>query len=187
MKACRDLNSPSIQNSDGQSVWVVNDWDMGVTEGGSSGSPLFDNNGRIIGQLFGGESECIGTADNGGYDIYGRFSTSWNGGDTSATRLKDWLDPANSNAVTVNYKSRNGTPEEITALKIYPNPSDVFTVVAPGTSHYAVYSILGQLLSEGQFVQGNNVLDISNLAGGIYLLAITNTSGKTTDHKLIRK
>ena len=28
-----------------------NGWDLGVTEGGSSGSALFDGNGRIIGQL----------------------------------------------------------------------------------------------------------------------------------------
>ena len=36
-------------------------WELGVTEGGSSGSPLFDQNGRIIGQLFGGTATCIDT------------------------------------------------------------------------------------------------------------------------------
>ena len=33
----------------------------GVTEPGSSGSPLFDQNHRIIGQLYGGAAACAGT------------------------------------------------------------------------------------------------------------------------------
>ena len=33
----------------------VEDWDLGTTEGGSSGSPLFDQNHRVIGQLHGGD------------------------------------------------------------------------------------------------------------------------------------
>lgn len=187
MKACMYLNAPSIQNNDGESVWIVNDWDMGVTEAGSSGSPLFDNNGRIIGQLYGGESECIGTEDNGGFDVYGRFSTSWSGGDSSATRLKDWLDPINSNAITINYRSRTDMPPKFTELKVYPNPSDIFTISVPGTSQYTLYTILGQLLSEGQFVEGDNVLDLSAVADGIYLLAITDATGETSDYKLIKE
>jgi hypothetical protein len=49
-------------------VWRV-DWDSGSTEGGSSGSPVLDDNGVIRGQLKGGP-DC-GTGD------YGRFSVSF--------------------------------------------------------------------------------------------------------------
>ncbi len=73
-------------------------WSLGVTEGGSSGSPLYDQNGRFLGQLHGGPSAC-GAGDLS--DYYGRFSISWNGGGTAATRAKDWLDPGNTGAVTL--------------------------------------------------------------------------------------
>ena len=42
---------------DGSHV-IVFDWDLGVTEPGSSGSPLFDQNHHVIGQLHGGASVC---------------------------------------------------------------------------------------------------------------------------------
>jgi hypothetical protein len=67
----------------------VADWDLGSTEPGSSGSPLFDQAHRVIGQLHGGFASCTSQEA----DWYGKFSVSWNGGGTSSTRLSDWLDP----------------------------------------------------------------------------------------------
>ncbi|MEM9992376.1 MAG: hypothetical protein AAF738_11475, partial [Bacteroidota bacterium] len=68
---------------------VVADWDLGSTEGGSSGAPLFDQDGLVIGQLHGGRASC----DNDSYDSYGWIRASWEGGGTSSTSLKSWLDP----------------------------------------------------------------------------------------------
>lgn len=99
-KICRE-NDALVQTTwSGASVWQITDWDLGVTEPGSSGSPLFDQNHRIIGQLYGGGAACSGTTDNGQDDNYGRFGISWNGS-SAATRLKDWLDPSNSNVNTL--------------------------------------------------------------------------------------
>lgn len=67
----------------------VNDWDTGTTEGGSSGSPLFNPEKQIVGQLSGGLAAC----GNDEYDEYGWIHKSWEGGGSPATRLKDWLDP----------------------------------------------------------------------------------------------
>ena len=78
--------------------WTVN-WDSGVTEGGSSGSPLFNQNKRVIGQLNGGNSSCTSTDLR---DWYGCFHRSWIGGGTDATRLSNWLDPINSGLLTTN-------------------------------------------------------------------------------------
>jgi lysyl endopeptidase len=72
----------------------------GVTEPGSSGSPLYSQAGRFIGQLHGGPSSCGATGDSLS-DYYGRFSVSWTGGGTNSTRLSNWLDAANTGAVTV--------------------------------------------------------------------------------------
>jgi hypothetical protein len=50
-------------------------WSLGVTEPGSSGSPLFDaTSQRIIGQLWGGTSSCSLPDDP---DIYGRFDQTY--------------------------------------------------------------------------------------------------------------
>lgn len=67
----------------------VSGWDYGVTEGGSSGSPLFDETGHIIGFLTGGDSSC-GVDDA---DWYGRVSVAWDRGRNRSFRLSDWLDP----------------------------------------------------------------------------------------------
>ncbi|MGA0899631.1 MAG: trypsin-like peptidase domain-containing protein [Luteolibacter sp.] len=67
----------------------VIDWDEGTTEGGSSGSPLFNSSGQIVGQLHGGDAAC----GNNSSDWYGRVYRSWTGGGASASRLSDWLDP----------------------------------------------------------------------------------------------
>jgi hypothetical protein len=71
------------------SHWKVTQWDEGTTEPGSSGSPIFDPQQRIIGQLHGGYASCSSLTP----DWYGKVSMSWDYGSTPATRLVDWLDP----------------------------------------------------------------------------------------------
>ena len=81
-------------NAAGAAVWYMDAWDEGVTEPGSSGSPLFDQNGRIIGQLYGGSAACQGTSANG-YDYYGRLGVSWGLG------IGDYLDPVSCGGTTI--------------------------------------------------------------------------------------
>lgn len=77
--------------------WRVADWDSGTTELGSSGACLWDvTSRRCVGQLHGGAAKC----GNDEPDWYGKFSTSWTGGGTAATRLQDWLDPAGGGGQT---------------------------------------------------------------------------------------
>jgi hypothetical protein len=75
-------------------------FDQGGSEGGSSGAPMFDQAGRIVGQLHGG----VTNADNCTvlYAFGGWLAKSWNGNGTPTSRLKDWLDPTNSNVLTQN-------------------------------------------------------------------------------------
>jgi hypothetical protein len=76
-------------------------FDDGTAESGSSGSPIFDQNRRVVGQLHGADF-VSGNACRVNWAMCGRFAVSWNGGGTPQTRLKDWLDPTNSNALTAN-------------------------------------------------------------------------------------
>lgn len=75
--------------------WMIEQWQSGVTEGGSSGSPLFNEVDKlIVGQLFGGDrSDCAAVMgrDTG---AYGKISASWLGiGTLPERRLQPWLDP----------------------------------------------------------------------------------------------
>ncbi len=74
---------------------IVPDWDIGTTEGGSSGSPLFNRSKQVVGQLHGGSAAC----GNDLYDSYGWLAFSWNGGGTPASALRTWLDPDSTGVV----------------------------------------------------------------------------------------
>ena len=123
MKVCRDNDQPIQANNAGAQTWEITTagggWEIGVTEPGSSGSPLFDNEGRIIGQLYGGGAACSGTVDNGLLDYYGRLGVSWEGGGSSSTRLRDWLDPNGSNPDQIDpYPSLVTYPYDIGVVSI---------------------------------------------------------------------
>ena len=104
-------------------TWIATSNGHGVTEGGSSGSPLFDNHGRIVGTLTGGDSSCD-TADLDLPDYYGKFSWSWDkNGVDSTTRLKDWLDPDNTGVMYLD-GIELGIPAHVKTLSVqlFPNP-----------------------------------------------------------------
>jgi len=87
-------DSQSSTNTSGHYVRIPN-WDVGSTEPGSSGSPLYTAAKLVIGQLSHGNAQCGGAATNSntGSDWYGRIAISWDGDGTSSGRLRDYLDP----------------------------------------------------------------------------------------------
>ncbi len=190
MKVCRDDQSPvrtainfEIPNT---FVWRVADWDLGVTEGGSSGSALFDQNGRIVGQLAGGAAACSGTNDNGQPDFYGRMDTSWDFGTTNTTRLSNWLDPQGTGATSTDILS---TPnfQFFGDLHVYPNPVSSTLYIENNNSsnlEYEIYSITGQLMLQNKLPFSNNTIDVSQFSEGIYFLRLTD---KNSDGSLIKR
>lgn len=139
-------------NAVGTLHWVVQ-WNTAVTEGGSSGSPLFDQNHRVVGQLSGGPSTCAQPV-NCRMDMYGRFDNSWTGGGTNATRLSNWLDPNNLGATTTNTTNVSALATPLTGSLSISGPNTFCTSatysvanVPPGytvtwtTSPYGVVSL----------------------------------------------
>lgn len=74
-----------------KSFWRISRWSEGATQGGSSGSPLFNSDGRIIGCLTGGSSVCSNPVD----DYFWQLSFAWDFHVDSNMQLKHWLDPHN--------------------------------------------------------------------------------------------
>lgn len=84
-------NTEQILWDDNSVSKVDSHWDVyfdtGVTESGSSGSPFFNEDKRVVGQLHGGSDE---------ESLYGKFSISWESNSTASKQLKAWLDPDNT-------------------------------------------------------------------------------------------
>lgn len=132
------LTSATWQASSPANAWWRANWaqtqtNWGVTEGGSSGSPIFNNNKLIVGTLTGGASGC-GIAAAQQYDLYGKFDYHWqsNGG-APADQLKPWLDPNNTGAETCPGFDPNNTGEVAPVADFVGNPT---TVVVGGTVNF---------------------------------------------------
>ena len=162
--------------------WITNPaTNKGVTEQGSSGSPLFSASKRIIGQLYAGLSYCD-TLD--GTDWYGKFYSSWTGGGTAATRLSDWLDPTGSNATYIDGRYASdpvgiAAPAAISnsQMKVFPNPAKGSVNVEldeTGIAEYTIYNQTGVAVQSGRMLVGLNAyrLNVSALHSGSYVLAV---------------
>jgi len=68
-----DVNAATTATYGGATCWRIATWEDGTTEPGSSGSGLWNQDKRIIGQLYGGEANCSNNVN----DYFGKFSTSW--------------------------------------------------------------------------------------------------------------
>lgn len=89
--------------------WTATETNHGVTEGGSSGSPIYSENHHIVGTLSSGLSACVnGGAGNGtgpyAPDFYGKMSYHWDGPNpiSPSQKLKNFLDPSGSGQTIVN-------------------------------------------------------------------------------------
>ncbi|HEV8241001.1 MAG TPA: hypothetical protein VGS57_16665 [Thermoanaerobaculia bacterium] len=158
--ATTSYNNPSSPG-DGTHLWVHWATDPpgpftvpGVTEPGSSGSPLYNAAHRYVGQLHGGPSACGATGDSLS-DYYGRFSVSWTGGGTDSTRLSNWLDAGNTGATFtdgIDNCTAPGVPAIGTATATGPNNIQVtWSNGAPPATTFNVYRAVGTCASPGTF------------------------------------
>jgi hypothetical protein len=119
--------------------WVSTTNGHGVTEGGSSGSPIFNAAGLIIGTLTGGTSFCSTPTTP---DYYGKMSYHWtsNPGDD----LRDYLAPGSPATTTLtgtNQPCGGGGGNECVAGAVFstatqsvcPGETGTFNTLAPPT------------------------------------------------------
>ncbi len=166
----------------------------GVTEPGSSGSPLFDSQGRLVGTLTGGDSSCDTAALNAP-DYYGMFSYSWDkNGTDSVSVLKYWLDPDNTNVMALNGWSvgMEEGPRQGPSLIVAPNPTsgDVKVTVngmQTGKLAVRVFDAMGnsRMARVSESGDGTFTVSLGDFPAGIYLLRISDGTREATT-KIIR-
>jgi lysyl endopeptidase len=76
-------------NYDQLSFWHVSHWEVGTTQNGSSGAPLFNSQHQLVGTLTGGRATCNNPVD----DYFSQFSLAWDKYPGKSNCLESWLDP----------------------------------------------------------------------------------------------
>lgn len=159
--------------------WSATQNGFGTTEGGSSGSALFSENGLIRGVLTGGSSSCTNT---NGFDYYGKFSYSWNqNGSATNRQLQPWLDPTNTGASALGGAFLGDEkPADSTFFEYAPNPTnDLIAFKGLGsftqTCTIAIFSIEGKIMDTyDEIVLPNETLDVylGKYRQGLYIIRI---------------
>lgn len=143
-----DNDAPLRQGTD----WHVLRWDLGVTEPGSSGCPLFDPSGHFIGQLWGGLAACGNPID----DFFRRFELSWG-------TLGQFLDPVGTGQTVLEGFDPNSCHlpttfgvGEVGSLGTTASLSSIGGLPQVGNSSFAVRlsGVRPNALSVGLFGQG---------------------------------
>lgn len=189
----RDANNKYITGATDASWQVVYDGNS-VTEGGSSGSPLFSQEGLIIGTLSGGQSECTNLFRP---DVYGKFSYHWDYLEGENRQMKKYLDPINEGNKTLkgydpNYPS--GLEPEIVDnitkdIVIFPSMAD--NEINVNTSSIIrsikIYDLAGrQIYTKSGYNASTATIPVDGWQKGVYSVVIQSDSGKLTE-KFIKK
>ena len=194
-----DITGGQLANKFFDVKWRVNN-NKGVTEPGSSGSPLFNANKLIIGTLTSGSSACNKL---NGEDVYGKMSYHWNNDGTSnpALKLQPWLDPDNTGTTVLpgikydgtivtdvhDYELRNST------FEVSPNPTSNGIVTIQGDFLHEnavcnIYNVMGQLvMSCDVTTEATFTMNLSHLDNGVYIMNILGSSRNYKSKLIIAK
>lgn len=196
--------------------------DSGLVSTGSSGSGLFDGDGYLIGVASvagpdGLAANCTknaaGQTVNGTANVvlYSKFSYDWDytvDGSANNRKLKPWLDPANTGAVTLNPVKSNCTAIDggtgITirnnqldeAINLYPNPSTngkvtvQFNLKDASDLHIELYDISGKQIKTYEVKNihnGTYTIDMDNLSNGMYMFKFSDGYSVTSKKVMLTR
>jgi V8-like Glu-specific endopeptidase len=181
-KITKDSEAPVTSNYgdtyDDYTHWLIKQWDVGTTEGGSSGAPLFDQNNRIIGDLTGGEASC----DYNFNDYFAKISHSWDDFGSAEHQLKKWLDPNDTRFQAIDgYYPYQDKPSNLKAFDDSANVSVSWNSPADesGVNYYEVFRNDSMIAS----TQKLSLLDTSVIADSLFFYkvrAFIDTGGYTS-------
>jgi PKD repeat protein len=123
-------------------IFTATEHGHGVSEGGSSGAPLFDSAGRVIGTLTGGNSSCTNTS---GANIFGKFAWHWDQSPDPDLRMSTFLDPNNTGIEYIDGTYGGGYNISFTASKtnIFASEEITFSNRSYGDIDTYIWSFTG--------------------------------------------
>ncbi|HMC96123.1 MAG TPA: trypsin-like peptidase domain-containing protein, partial [Flavobacteriales bacterium] len=125
-----DFNAADQATYGSAACWHISAWDDGTTEPGSSGSGLWDQNKRLIGQLYGGEATCSNNVN----DYFGRFAVSYPSLTTWLGSCGNTLDGYDPNAPTLSLDAQVTGFTGVSASSCTASQSPSVTVRNGGTT-----------------------------------------------------
>ncbi|QQS51374.1 MAG: T9SS type A sorting domain-containing protein [Bacteroidota bacterium] len=142
--------------------WLVNDYEKGSSENGSSGAGLISSELLLIGTLTGGGETCSDPIT----DYYQKFSRAYNDYAPAHAQLKAWLDPKNLNVLTcVGYDPSSKfreTAEIIT--NILPHDSTELVLQELGWGYVSGHNyLLDSIFAERFAINGSKYLYGANI------------------------
>lgn len=170
----------------------------GVTQSGSSGAPLFNEDGLIVGTLTAGSSQC---SDLTAPDYYGRLYMHWDKYqsdevDPAQTRnLKTYLDPEGKSSGYLGGFDPNGTAgnDEIINDQVdfilFPNPADNEININTKSliRSVRIFDVSGRLLySQLNYNASTLSININGWSRGVYNVVVQTSNGKISD-KFIKR
>lgn len=139
-----------INDSGPATHWHVGPYEAGTTEGGSSGSGLWNlANGLLVGVLSGGNASC-GNAS--GYDCYGRLSAAWEASSLTGTTIRAAFDRSGTNPTTMPGKGSCAAPQvslSSGAFNTAPKAGETFSIRATASGGAGGYTFLWDADDDG--------------------------------------
>jgi hypothetical protein len=169
--------------------WRIENWELGSTEPGSSGAPLFNANFEIVGQLQGGRASC---SNPNGSDYFGKFWYSWDRcGNLPSQQLKPWLDPLNTQItrLSVVYPTQTDNPDcslLFTQFGKRPNSFTPLDVTADANGNFYIAAIFNKALANPQdSILSLPVSQLSHYGNSDAIVLKINKQGTVLWHKVI--
>lgn len=163
--------------------WIVT-YSSGATAGGSSGAPLFNQNGLIVGTLTGGDNKCSAPTKP---DYFGKFWYHWDQGTNADWHMDKYLDPNNTGATKLEGLAA------IEDIEPDPDPTDqpeLFTYIDNGTLRIYAKDILrrvqisdlsGRIVysKTSDFTSSVHDVPVSDWRNGVYVVSV-NMDGRSS-------
>lgn len=188
-----DSNRQGVKNGHWRVVYDGNS----VSQVGSSGSPLFNEEGLIVGTLSGGKSYCYARYNP---DFYGKLWYAWDQHPNDSfmdRQLISYLDPLEKGVEYLEaYDPNSGhsgiedEPGNITKeLIMFPVPADDELNINTSSiiRNIKVYSMSGQLVfSKSSYTGSTATINVGAWTKGIYTVSVQ-TEAKTLTDKFLKK
>jgi V8-like Glu-specific endopeptidase len=159
-----------------KAFWIIS-YSESSTEGGSSGSPMFNQNGLVVGSLTGGGSEC---STPGAADYYGKLWYHWDQSSDESLHMSKYLDPINTGQTVLAGLPNNDNPEKELLLNksninLLPNLSTTINILS-GNGDYTITSSDNSIATTEL---SGNVITVKAIKRGTAELTITDKKGKS--------